>query len=225
MTISDIIGSNGAGLFFQGQQAEIWNSVINQNQGGIGGGIGVVNGSMFIGRSTISGNSAIWAAGGIHAANVELRLRDVPIFANRGPAEGPNGETTAGGLEQVSGGSVMIRNSILAGNTRGPRFSEEASDCAGTLTSNGFNFIGSNLDCTINNQNNDQIGTANAALNPHLGALGSNSGPTQNHLPEATSQVVDAGSGCFTVDQRGQPRPRDGNGDNLAVCDIGAVER
>ena len=225
VTISGNIGSNGAGLFFQGEEAEIWDSVINQNQGGIGGGIGVVNGSMFIGRSTISGNSAIWAAGGIYASNADVRLRDVTIFENRGPAQGPNGETTAGGLEQVSGGSVMIRNSILAGNRRGPKFTEEASDCAGTLTSNGFNFIGSNLDCTIDNQNNDQIGTANAALDPQLGGLGNNGGATQNHLPEATSLVIDAGSGCFAVDQRGQPRPKDGNGDNLAVCDIGAVER
>ena len=44
-------------------------------------------------------------------------------------------------------------------------------------------------------------------------------------LPPA-SPALDAGVGtCPTVDQRGYPRPRDGNGDGLAVCDLGAYER
>jgi hypothetical protein len=44
-------------------------------------------------------------------------------------------------------------------------------------------------------------------------------------LPPA-SPALDAGVGAYpTVDQRGYPRPRDGNGDGLAVCDLGAYER
>jgi len=40
------------------------------------------------------------------------------------------------------------------------------------------------------------------------------------------SPAVDAGdpSACPAVDQRGAPRPTDGNGDTVAVCDIGAYE-
>jgi hypothetical protein len=40
------------------------------------------------------------------------------------------------------------------------------------------------------------------------------------------SPVIDAGdnAACPAVDQRGVARPIDGDGDGVAVCDIGAVE-
>lgn len=61
--------------------------------------------------------------------------------------------------------------------------------------------------------------------------LGDNGGPTLTHALLATSPAIDAGDpvGCadsqgnpLTVDQRGQPRPADGDGNGSAVCDIGA---
>jgi hypothetical protein len=50
--------------------------------------------------------------------------------------------------------------------------------------------------------------------------------------PLAGSPVIDAGNpaGCtdgtnpLTSDQNGTPRPLDGNGDGIPVCDIGAIE-
>ncbi len=213
--LSDGVNAGG-GAYLRAKTVEIWDSSITQNVAGHGAGLYVDDGDLLIGRSTVSGNTL---GGGIRlAAGAHLTLRDVTITDNEVHEEIGGG----GGVNAVGGDiSVTIRNSILAGNRRG----NTPSDCNGTITSNGHNFIGSNLDCTFQSQDNDQIGTADAPLNPHLQPLALNGGPTMNHVPESDSPVIDAGSGCDNVDQRGQVRPRDGNGDNVAVCDIGAVER
>jgi trimeric autotransporter adhesin len=61
---------------------------------------------------------------------------------------------------------------------------------------------------------------------PRLGALANNGGPTQTHALTLPSPAVDLipGSACLAVDQRGLPRPRDGNGDGVRRCDSGAFE-
>jgi Ca2+-binding RTX toxin-like protein len=67
-------------------------------------------------------------------------------------------------------------------------------------------------------------------LDPQLGGLANNGGPTLTRLPAATSPVVDAGFGnTFSTDQRGpgSPRTLDGAVPNRAGSDgtdIGAVE-
>jgi len=56
--------------------------------------------------------------------------------------------------------------------------------------------------------------------------LRDNGGPTLTHNLVAGSPAIDAaGATCdLTTDQRGAPRPVDGNGDGIAACDIGTVE-
>ena len=63
-------------------------------------------------------------------------------------------------------------------------------------------------------------------IDPLLGPLVDNGGPTPTHLPLDGSPAVDMGhpSSYPETDQRGFPRPRDGDLDGEAVCDIGAVE-
>jgi hypothetical protein len=66
-------------------------------------------------------------------------------------------------------------------------------------------------------------------LNPTLALHG---GSTQTHALVPGSPAIDAaGPVCLdadgeplTTDQRGQPRPVDGDGDGIAACDIGAFE-
>jgi hypothetical protein len=66
-----------------------------------------------------------------------------------------------------------------------------------------------------------------------LGPLASNGGKTKTHALLAGSPAIDAanpaapgsgGTSCPTKDQRGIGRPKDGNGDTVSRCDMGAFE-
>ncbi|MEX2168320.1 MAG: S8 family serine peptidase [Pirellulales bacterium] len=132
-------------------------------------------------------------------------------------------EYAAGGIFNSTAGSLTIKNSIVAAN----RSTDGDIDVAGNVDSAGGNLIGNIGDATglSNGVNGDQVGTHVTMLDPKLGPLADNGGPTLTHLPAAESPAIDAAvSGGPTVDQRGVARPADGNNDGLAVSDIGAVE-
>ncbi len=58
------------------------------------------------------------------------------------------------------------------------------------------------------------------SADPLLGPLQDNGGPTPTMAPAAGGPVVDSGGACPATDQRGQPRPDNGE----SACDIGAYE-
>ncbi|MEW5985921.1 MAG: choice-of-anchor Q domain-containing protein, partial [Chloroflexota bacterium] len=79
----------------------------------------------------------------------------------------------------------------------------------------------------------DQIGTSSSPIDPLLGPLQDNGGPTFTHTLLSGSPAIDMGhpAGCtdqrqnvLTVDQRGETRPADGDGNGTATCDVGAFE-
>ncbi|HEY5901441.1 MAG TPA: choice-of-anchor Q domain-containing protein, partial [Anaerolineales bacterium] len=82
---------------------------------------------------------------------------------------------------------------------------------------------------TSNVNNLVEDGSCSPALSgdPKLGGLANNGGTTPTFAPLAGSAAIDAGNPltCKPTDQRGYPRPQDGNADGLAVCDIGSVEK
>jgi hypothetical protein len=105
------------------------------------------------------------------------------------------------------------------------------NDCDGTIFALGYNLIGETSGCTINGlAGNGITGTGKSDLFD-LGFFG---GSTPTHRLRSTSEARDAGSpsapndvsflACREDDQRGNPRPADGGGGPVAVCDIGAVE-
>jgi hypothetical protein len=111
------------------------------------------------------------------------------------------------------------------------------------MTSRNNNLIGKNDGSTgfINGSNGDIVGTTAAPVNPLLGPLANNGGPTQTFALLAGSPALDAGDNCVTqaahcgdpniaqlnTDQRGAGFSRivDGpDADTTATVDIGAFE-
>jgi hypothetical protein len=79
--------------------------------------------------------------------------------------------------------------------------------------------------CSFAGTATDQIGTAEAPIDPLLGPLANNGGPTFTHALLPGSPALDAlTESCPVTDQRGVARPYDGDGDGVALCDIGAFE-
>ncbi len=188
---------------------------------------GIFNsGTLEIHSSTISSNSIASlfrstsaTGGGIHnvGTNATLSLSDSTVTANAVTAGIPF-QGTAGGINNELGTVNLVR-SIVAGNIA----TGGLNDCRntdGTFISGGYNLVGLLQTCPITEGQGDQ-----RVIDPLLGPLEDNGGPTETHAPQPGSSAIDTGADtCPPVDQRGFVRPTDGDGDFTAVCDIGAVE-
>ena len=142
VTLSENRGGNGAGMLLNTDEVEIFDSAIIDNNGhvnaslqpfpGQGAGLEVDRGTVFIGRSTISGNRAGGNGGGIFVGgnDASVTLRDVTITNNEVHGQGGGGVEWAG-LPPI----IRIKNSIVAGNRR----DFEGSDCHPSVTSDGHN--------------------------------------------------------------------------------------
>lgn len=190
-------GEDGGGIGNSGTLT-LLGSTVDQNHAGTNGG-GIANtGVLSATNSTISANGAAGAGSGVYNAG-DLALESATIALN--------------GHGLVTLGSVKIHNSILAGNAD--------ADCEGAIESQGYNLFGSLATCSGAVAPGDLFGYGGQPLDPKLGALASNGGPTRTHMPLAGSPAIDHGdpASCPAADQRGIPRPYG------AACDIGAAER
>jgi CSLREA domain-containing protein len=190
----------GAGLF-NDAQLSVQNSTFTQNTADhSGGGLDNNSDGVTVKNSTFSGNSAD-QGGGLFSAG-EMTLLNLTVVEN------------SSGLNNNGVNPVRIKNSIIA-------LSTVSSDCigGGPLTSQGNNLDGDNS-CNFN-LTSDQSG-----IDPQIEALADNGGPTLTHALRAGSPAIDRGDNtdCPQTDQRGALRPADGDGDQIATCDIGAVE-
>ena len=209
-TVSGNSASDHGGGIFNSYTLTINNCTISGNT--CGDGISYVNcGGSAGGGCGISNNSGTLTITNSTVSRNTIALDDC---GHLGPG--------AGGIG--NGGTLTARNTIIALNIAG------APDVGGTLTSQGFNLIGNNLGATITPpQSSDQIGTPGSPINPLLGPLRNNGGPTQTQALLPGSRATDKGnSSGSSTDQRGFHRPVDIPSIPNAIggdgSDIGAFE-
>jgi hypothetical protein len=104
---------------------------------------------------------------------------------------------------------------------------EVGQDVSGNFISDGHNLIGVVEGSTGFGATGDQLGSSNNPLDPMLGPLANNGGPTMTHALLAGSPAIDHGdnTGAPATDQRGVARARDGDGNGSKIVDIGAFEK
>lgn len=230
--LDSVISSNvsvNIGGGFGGGPFRIVRSTIAGNQARQGGGIDAFGGELDMVNSTVIGNQAEDDGGGIdHAFTVVSRIRSSTIVANIA-------NSGQGGGIRNTNGTLEIANTVISGNS----VAGTGPDCAGSINSGGQNLLQNGSGCGFAALGNDQIG-----VNAQLAPAANNGGPTagsslgvisgmQTHSPLPNSPLIDRGfvQGCtdtnsqvLTTDQIGRNRAIDGDADNIARCDIGAIE-
>jgi len=200
-------GGNGGGIYAGTGTVTLLNSTISDNHAGDGG---TTNGTS---SSGIDGSG-----GGLWSNSGDIISEHSTVTQNSG--------NNSGGIRASASADVTISNSIVAENIG------SAPDIS-TATANlmvDFSLIGDNTGTTLSeaqtaDANGNLIGSAAGAgiIDPLLGSLADNGGPTHTHTLLPGSPAIDAGDPLVASppanDQRGVPFPRIVN-----VIDIGAVE-
>jgi predicted outer membrane repeat protein len=216
-TIADNVATTGegGGFAYHGHLTLIRCTVTGNVAGLNGGGLRWVDGLVSITDSTFSGNNAIDGGAIYMVASTQrssLELTRSTITQNTA--------VVAGGLD-VTRPDVLtiVRDTILAGNQA---TTARANDVRATVLSLGYNLVGQ-VDDSTGWQETDLTGTSASPLDPRLGPLQDNGGPTLTHAPFADSPAIDNGDPLHFVsaDQRGTLR---GFGHPRRGPDIGAVD-
>jgi predicted outer membrane repeat protein len=189
-----------------------------------GGGIFIDVGTASLINTTLSGNSSTSLGGAMwFAAGAQGYLSNVTVTNNT--------SAVTGGVFDGAGSAVELRNSIVAGNFGAG--DPPHSDCSGQgASSEGHNLVGSNTGCPADGSG-DKVVNPLHVTSTILAPLAATGGLGAAHAPLLGSPVLDMGdpAGCkdhaaaaIMSDQRGAPRPLDGDGNATMVCDIGAYE-
>lgn len=211
-TLSDnAAGYSGGGVYNHGQHIRIRNSTLAGNHADITGGGGVYTdlewADVRLINSTLSDNHSDGGAGAVGNFMIYPSL----VVLTQSTFVGNIGHDAA--IE----GTFASKNSI---------FDNEQGNCF-VPVGGSFTDIGVNLSSDDSCGSFTQVTSAQLALGP----LADNGGPTPTHALLPGSVAIDAAPDCtdldgepIEADQRGIPRPADGDDDGTSVCDIGAFE-
>lgn len=223
-------GGNGVGAVATGLGGAIYNQgrltlagcTVAENTAGSGGGGIFTEGAasqLFMTNCTVAANTAEFAGALLIRNSSSVSLVHCTISSNTGTGG-------SGGVVLESSAVLSLLNSIVAGN------GDDIGGCGGTLTRSGNNIVGWQPSCYTAaaplgspNINGDYVGTSGSPINPLLSSLGNYGGPTKTMPPMAGSPAIDRATSISSIsDQRGFPRPVDGDGNGSSVADIGAGE-
>ena len=216
---------SGGGLYNVFSTVAIHDSTLHENIATSGSGGGIAEGLAAVTRLynvTLSGNRAAQNGGGMVTSNNTPLLYNVTVTGNQADSDA-NGSGNGGGIAQGITGPTLY-NSIIAGNSDG---GGEAPDCAGSITSNGYNLIGNDTGCSVLPAAGDQVGTAAMPLDPGLQALAVAETGLPVHALDQTSLAVDTGNPAVPGSGGDACRGNDARGANRTLampCDIGAYE-
>ena len=243
---------DGGGIYNGDGKVILSGSTVSGNTAGnLGGGVSVsqsgvtdddeggLMGTLFGQNSTISGNSAGSFGGGVGgyardaASSIEI-VRST-ITDNVADADN-NGIGQGGGIAlpyALPNGMFSVTGTVIAGNAdSNPSSAPDLLLPAATPFDLTDSLIGDNrgsdlMEAPVGSPDADNNligGPTNGVIDPALGILSDNGGPSFTHRPVDGSPLIDHYAGCAGIDQIGQPRGLDGDGMFGDDCDIGAVE-
>jgi hypothetical protein len=239
-TISDNrAGLHGGGVSHSGPRLTIQDSAISGNSTrGNGGGVHAASHQLLITNSTISNNEANNNGGGIYVNEFYEPLNIARVSYSTFTANRANIDSTSGGAGGgvfIARGQLSLDHTIVAANfntSAGP----DLTGLLGTSISPRYSLIGNSANSGLTpsppgmpDANGNRIGGANTGvINPLLGPLADNGGPTLTHALLPGSPAINAGdptavagvNGVPLHDQRGAPYTRVFGG----RIDMGAFE-
>lgn len=217
--------------------------------------LGPVVGGLAILNSTFSGNRASGEGGAIAFGSTLASISPEiggwivlsTIVDNHADIDGDSTVASGGGLHLARNRTSMaLLSSIVANNTDSSQGAPPGPDVVAdvsTLYPLGYSWIGIRagagdvFPAGQPNASGNWVGTLASPLDPQLGPLANNGGPTRSHLPMTSplSPVIDAGLCGFEgedADQRGWREPASnwrlfdepGAPNVTDGCDIGAIE-
>ncbi len=219
------LAGHGGGVYNYAGTSVFWNCTISGNSVNIGdnppyigGGGGVDNafGTCIFANCTIYSNTVKNAStsgseygGGIYneppEAAIRVMLTNCTVANNRLI-------TNVFSNIQQGGGGIWGNITYVAGSIIANNFAGTGPDVGDYFFSGGYNLIGKSDGSTgfTDGVLHDQVGSIASPINPLLGPLQDNGGPTPTMALLTNSPALDQGNSFgLTTDQRGAPRPFD----------------